>query len=398
MAQLTGRRIDAAPAGSRPFTAQEYAARIAATRALMAERGVDALCLVGPENIYYLAGLDHQGHFAFTMLVMPMDGEPRLVTRAMERETVTAQVPDCAHVPFADGASPADAAARAVHELTAAGATVAFELASMSLPVTVWRELGEKLSDRHLIDSSGLVESVRELKSPAEIGYVRDAAAISDRAAQAAVEAARPGVNERDVAAAVYDAMIRAGGEYPGFVPLVRSCETLLQEHVTWRDHVVTLGDALFVELAGVVARYHAPMSRMIYLGDAPAGTDLAANIACDGLEAVRLALRPGTTAGEVYAAWQHVVDDGLGHSHYRRHHCGYMTGIGFPPSWVGGSSVVGLRQGSDLEIRAGMVFHVLSWILGQQLADYVISDTVLVTTDGGEILTTTDRTPIIKH
>lgn len=397
MAQPTGRGVDAAPAGPRPFTAQEYAARMAATRALMAERGIDTLCLVGPENIYYLAGLDHQGHFAFTMLVVPMDGEPRLVTRAMERETVAAQVPDCVHVPFDDGASPAEAAAGTVHELTAGGATVAVELASTSLPVTVWRELGEQLFDRHLVDGSRMVESVREVKSPAEIAYARDAAAISDHAVEAAADAARPGVNERHVAAAVYDAMIRAGGEYPGFVPLVRSRENLLQEHVTWRDHVVTVGDALFVELAGVVARYHAPMSRLIYLGHAPAGTDVAATIACDGLEAVRSALRPGTTAGEVYTAWQRIVDAGLGHSRYRRHHCGYMTGIGFPPSWVGGSSVVGLRHDSDLVIRAGMVFHVLSWILGQPPADYVISDTMLVTNDGGELLTTVDRTPIIK-
>jgi len=99
-----------------------------------------------------------------------------------------------------------------------------------------------------------------------------------------------------------------------------------------------------------------------------------------------------------VYAAWQEVVDRGLGHDRYRRHHCGYLTGIGFPPSWVGGSAVVGLRHDSVLVIRAGMVFHVLSWLFGQEPADYVISDTVLVTADGGEILTTTDRTPIIRH
>ncbi|MBA3277297.1 MAG: hypothetical protein H0U22_00955 [Geodermatophilaceae bacterium] len=44
------------------------------------------------------------------------------------------------------------------------------------------------------------------------------------------------------------------------------------------------------------------------------------------------------------------------------------------------------------------MVFHVLSWILDQEPADYVVSDTVLVTPSGGELLTTTDRTPITKE
>ena len=72
------------------------------------------------------------------------------------------------------------------------------------------------------------------------------------------------------------------------------------------------------------------------------------------------------------------------------------FVGIGFPPSWVGGGAVVGLRRGGDLVIREGMVFHVLSWLLGQRPADYVVSDTILVTADGGELLTTTVREPIV--
>ena len=38
------------------------------------------------------------------------------------------------------------------------------------------------------------------------------------------------------------------------------------------------------------------------------------------------------------------------------------------------------------------MTFHVLSWLLDQEPADYVLSDTVLVTDDGGELLTTVPR------
>ena len=379
------------------FAAEEFATRLEATRDLMARRHLTTLCLVGPENVYYLSGLDHQGYFAFTMLVLPLTGRPLLITRAMELETVAAQAPDCLHIPFQDGADPAAAAAGAIRDATEAGGSVGVELASTYLPVTVWERLRAQLGGVRLTDGSGLVEAARAVKSTAEIDHVRRAAAISDASMTAGIAAVHPGVNERDVAAAIYDAMIRAGGEYPGFVPLVRSRDRLLQEHGTWRDHVVPAGSALFLELSGVSGRYHAPCSRMVYLGRPPEGTDVAAGIALDGLAAVREALRPGTVAAEVYAAWQKVVDSGLGHSRYRRHHCGYLTGIGFPPSWVGGSVVEGLRHDSDLEIRVGMVFHVLSWILDQEPADYVVSDTMLVTADGGEVLTTTDRSPITR-
>ena len=383
---------------TQPFPAEEYATRLAATRDLMAQRDLATLCLVGPENIYYLTGLNHQGHFAFTMLVLPLTGRPHLITRAMERPTVAAQAPGCLHVPFQDGDDPAATAAGVIREVTEPGSQIAVELGSTCLPVSDWERLRTHLSGVILVDGSGLVEAVRAVKSAAEVAYVRRAAAISDVALQAGIAATHPGVNEREVAAAVYGAMILAGGEYPGFVPLVRSADILLQEHVTWRDHIVLAGDALFIELSGVSGRYHAPCSRMVYLGEAPHGTDVAAGIALDGLEAVREALRPGAVAADVYAAWQKVVDTGLGHSRYRRHHCGYLTGIGFPPSWVGGGVVVGLRHNSEFEIRAGMVFHVLSWILDQEPADYVVSDTVLVTHTGGELLTTTDRTPITKE
>jgi Xaa-Pro dipeptidase len=236
----------------------------------------------------------------------------------------------------------------------------------------------------------------RAVKSETEIACIRRAAAISSSAMEAGLGAIRVGANETDVAAAIYSDLVRGGSEYPGMAPLIRFRDTLLQEHVTWRDRTIRPGDSVFVEMSASVGRYHAPLTRMAYLGEPPAGTEVAATIASDALTAVTDALVPGTPAGEVYAAWQRVVDKGLGHDRYRRHHCGYQVGIGFPPSWVGGPHVVGLRSDSTWPVRAGMTFHVLSWLLDQEPADFVLSDTVLVTDDGGQLLTDVTRQPIV--
>src|SRR5947208_1977638 len=104
------------------FTAQELERRIRAVRGTMQARDLAALLVAGPENIYYLVGLDHQGHFAFTLLVLPLEGKPLLVTRAMEGPTVAAQAPDCIHVTYADDEDPADAVVRALRQLRAGGA------------------------------------------------------------------------------------------------------------------------------------------------------------------------------------------------------------------------------------------------------------------------------------
>jgi Xaa-Pro dipeptidase len=48
------------------------------------------------------------------------------------------------------------------------------------------------------------------------------------------------------------------------------------------------------------------------------------------------------------------------------------------------------LRHDSNLELRAGMVFHLMSWLMhtGRE-GNYFVSDSALVTEDGGEVLTT---------
>ena len=150
------------------------------------------------------------------------------------------------------------------------------------------------------------------------------------------------------------------------------------------------------MELSASVARYHAPLSRMRTWAPAPPGSTRWRPTRSPGLTPCARAIGPGVTAGEVYAAWQAVVDERLGHSNYRRHHCGYVIGIGFPPSWSGTNVPVGLRAGSDLVLREGMVFHVFSWILGQAATDYGASDTAVVTTHGCELLTSTTREPSI--
>jgi Xaa-Pro dipeptidase len=60
---------------------------------------------------------------------------------------------------------------------------------------------------------------------------------------------------------------------------------------------------------------------------------------------------------------------------------------------------VVGLRHDGDLRLQAGMTFHLMSWLMGAGQAvarngDYFVSDTVLVTEQGCERLTTVSQAP----
>ena len=392
------------------FSEEEYDARVVKVRQAMRSHSpeIDALLITSPENIYYLIGLSHQGYFAFTMLVLPADGPPALLTRRMEQQTIAQQAPDVEHLGYGDEEDAGTVAMDAIKKLGLESASVGVDRSSMFFPAGVWEELEQGLPGVSWIDTSrspsiahryraGLVDQVRLVKSEAEIAYVRAAAAITDRATRAGLATAGVGVNEKEVAAEVYRAMILGGGEYPGFAPLVRSSETLMQEHATWRDRALKPGEKLFLELSAAQARYHAPLGRMCYIATAEPGAERVRQIALDAMHAVVASIRPGVETGSVYDRWQSVVDEGLGHGNLRRHHCGYTVGIGFPPSWVGSSTVLGIRPGGKVEIRAGMVFHLLSWITDADLGDYFASDTVVVGADGAEILTTTPHHLLIE-
>jgi Xaa-Pro dipeptidase len=391
------------------FPADEYAARMCRVRDLMAseDHDLDALIVTSPENIYYLIGLNHQGYFAFTMLVVPQAGEPSLLTRRMEAYTISQQAPDVSHIGYGDDEDAGDAAVAVLRGMGITRGRVGVDRSSMFLPAGVWEEMEQGLLGVQWVDISrtastatgfrtGLVDQVRLVKSDREMAYLRKAASISDRSVTAAMSTAGVGVNEMEVAAAAYREMILGGGEYPGFVPLIRSSETLLQEHSTWRDRHLMPGEALFVELSGASARYHAPLTRMAYLARAEPGAAQARLLAMEAFDAVVAKLRPGVVTGDVYAAWQEVIDQGLGPGRLQRHHCGYSVGIGFPPSWVGSSTVLGIRRGGRVEVAAGMTFHVLSWVTDPDLGDYFVSDTVIVASEGAEVVTTTPRHLVI--
>jgi Xaa-Pro dipeptidase len=189
--------------------------------------------------------------------------------------------------------------------------------------------------------------------------------------------------------------MIEAGGHPPGFGPFIRPGSRLGEEHATWGEGHYKKGEPVFLELSACVSRYHAPLGRLVHIGGIAARDAGIAGVVRQAFDATVAAIRPGTSAKAVYAAWQKVVDE-AGLAHYRRHHCGYCVGIGQPPSWTGGNSVMGLRHDSDLEIEAGMSFHILSWLMGSGRGDDFLSNTVLLGETGPEVLTRLKVGPIV--
>lgn len=376
-----------------PFDGQEYLRRREALQRVLDERGWDALVVSDPSNVYYLTGQNSYGYFATTLLVFTAGGETLLIARGFEGAVAERQ---CWRTRFVGIGDADDAATVLAAELAALGLAdrrIAIELDSMFLPPSVVFQLQAQLPNP-LLDGSGSVAGVRSIKSAAELELVRRAGAMSQTAAEAAFATAGAGVNEQQVAAETYRALIGAGSEPPAFPPLIRSTETLRMSHISWRDRELRDGDAVIVEVSGSASRYHAPHTRLGYVGSRPAGAVRATETAMRGMEAIAAAIRPGVAARDVYPAWFECVE-AAGLPQPPRVHIGYETGIGFPPSWMvlaGGNKPVSLRPTSDLVLAEGMVFHIFAWMVADPEHLAALSDTVIITERGCEFVTQTPR------
>ena len=99
-----------------PFSDAEIERRLTRVRAALAALRLDAAVFASPETIFYLTGLDHWGYFAPHLLVVPLEGKPVLVTRAMEKVTIEKQVKAAEFRGHSDSDTAADLAARVLAE------------------------------------------------------------------------------------------------------------------------------------------------------------------------------------------------------------------------------------------------------------------------------------------
>jgi len=373
------------------FPLTELNQRLTNTRQIMQERGLDALVVSVPENIYYLTGLDHWGFFACHVLVVPLQGSMALACRAMERITIENQVKNAEFYGHADTEELADYVVGILADRGLPSARLGIEKRSLFMTPRIYEMILAGAADADWVDGSGIIDELRLVKSPLEQEYTRKAAAAADTGTLAAIDAIKDGASDYEIAAECNRAMILAGSEYPGFGPFIRPTTRLGEEHTTWRGDVFHDGDAVFLEIGGAYRKYQAPMGRLVYVGSAPPGAEESAELAIRGMQAICDALKPGVSAGEVYQAWKDVAD-GAGLVDYHRHHCGYMVSIGFPPSWTGGSMVTSLAPGSTRVLKTGMTFHAHSWFTNTDVVDYFISNTVMLGDNGAENLTL--RTP----
>jgi Xaa-Pro dipeptidase len=364
------------------FPMAEYERRLTELRTRMAERRLDAVIISDPENLMYLTDYQTTGYSFFQALVVPLEDEPIFVTREMEASNVERRT-WCEKVrPYSDTGDAIQMISSTLKEQGLLHTYVGYERNSYFFPAYQQDRMRAVFTDGTLLDCFGIVEEGRVCKSVVELELMRKAALATEAGMRAGYEAARPGVNENEIAAAVCAAMFAAGSEYPAVLPYVTSGPRSMIGHATWEGRTVEPGDHVFLEVAGCLRRYHTAMMRTVIPDGEDASLVHAEERMTTALAAVRDFIRPGVTVSDVDMCVRDIINDNqVGARLVTR--AGYSIGIAFPPSWDEGY-IISLKQGDSTILKPGMTFHIIPWMWGVDGTRTVgISDTIHVTDQG---------------
>jgi len=386
------------------FDVVEYKERLEKTKRRMADSGMEVLIVTDPANMNYLTGFDgwsfyvHQGLIVIADQSEPIwfgrgqDGNAARLTTWLKEENIRAYTDDYVQSLVKH---PMDFVADILKEKGCAGKVIATEMDTYYYTAKCQERLLLGLPNARFKDGTNLVNWVKIVKSETELGYMRKAARIVEKAMQAAVDSIAEGIRQCDAAANVYHAQISGteeyGGDYASIVPLMPSGIRTSTPHLSWTDEPYRNGDTVLVEIAGCYRRYHCPLSRTVIIGDAPQKVRDLASVVVEGIRETLAAIKPGITCEEVERVWAgSIAKSGF----IKDSRVGYSMGLNYPPDW--GEHTASLRPGDKTIMQPNMTFHFMPGIWLEDCG-VDISESIRITETGVETFTAFPRKLIVK-
>jgi Xaa-Pro dipeptidase len=264
------------------FSKAEYERRYAALRAKMREAKLDCIIAPGGPSHWSFGGamLWLTGHWEWHALssyvLVPLEGEATMIysmggthAEAVRRQ-VTVAVQDVRH---SRNGQYAQVMVERLTELRLDRSRIGLmEIDPRHgdyLPVNQYNVLREKLPDAELVFTKGLLHELLSIHSAEELDCVRKAGALCQRAMEAMVARAKPGVKEYELRAAAGAAILDGGGDIDfliiGSTPMDDPAMIFGNPRPSGR--VLKQGDIVNMELAAGYRGYTAQIGSPICLG-----------------------------------------------------------------------------------------------------------------------------------
>lgn len=359
--------------------------RLAALRALLDERSLDAILLSRIANKRYYSGFrlgDAEGPtsgYAGTLLV----SRKRTLILADSRYTEQAQAeaPDWELI----------STVRALHE-ELPPILLDLEIEALGLEAQVvthaeWAALAAAAPgvELHAIDEELIPLRIR--KTPDEVAAIERACALTDACFTHLVDWIRPGMTEREIAWEIEGFFRANGAEGLAFDTIVLAGPRAAMPHGRPSEATVEPGNVLLIDFGCIVDGYRSDMTRTLFVGDVPDDIRRWHDAVREAQALATAGLRHGVNGQEVDAvARERIAREGVEpYGHGLGHGIGLQTHE--PPS---------LRRTAPYTIEAGMVFSVEPGIYLPGVTGIRIEDIVALEATGPRLLTHSPREPLV--
>lgn len=383
------------------FRSDEFERRQARCRQAIHARGLDALLMFKQESMYYLTGYDTSGYLYFQAMVMDGDGRLILLTRSGDLASArqTSILPDKDIRIWVDraGANPGMEIRALLADLGLAGKKIGVEYHAIGLTAFRGKLLDAALNDFcDRVDASDLIDDARQVKSEAELAYVRQSARLTQSALETANRLSVPGATLAQVRAGMLAAVVEAGADPPGVRwPIGCGQGALVVRYFTGSGEARIGADDQITHEIGVPYRHYYTASMHLVATGRVDPRQRAMFAACrDALDACEEAMRPGRTFGDIYTTHANILA-GAGYNGMILNTCGYPLAATFPPTWVEQPIIC---RDHPLVLEAGMVvfLHMILQDHDHGLA-MSLGETVLVTEGACERLTQAPRHLVVN-
>jgi Xaa-Pro aminopeptidase len=362
-----------------PFTAQDYAARMARSTAAARAAELDGLLVSPGPDLVWLTGYQPPAVTErLTLLVLAAGREPALIVPALERPDAQA-APGAAALSLADWRDGADPYELAGPRLAGDGrfgvsdSTWALHLLGLQRARPGVRF--EALSD--------CLPMLRAIKDTHELDRLAAAGAAADAAYQEILGVPFAGRRENDVAADLAGLLRRFGHEQVDFT-VVGSGPNGANPHHEAGPRVIEVGDTVVLDFGGLKHGYGSDTTRTVTVGPPSDEVRTVHEVVRRAQQAAFEAVRPGVSCQEIDRVARRVIID-AGYGERFIHRTGHGIGVTThePPYLV---------EGEELPLVPGMCFSIEPGVYLPGRFGVRIEDIVTVTADGGRRLNNTSH------
>lgn len=344
------------------------AGRLGALRALLDDHELGAIVVTAPANVRYLTGYVGSNGTA----VVSRD-DAVLLTDSRYAVSARAQVTD-AEVVIGSRDLLGDIA-RIAKDL-AGGRAVGVEAETVTV---AWHDRFTDRLEGAPHPTRGLVEGLRMVKDAGEIALMRRAAAVADAALAHVLAEGIVGRTEREVAFALYGAMLDRGAEDLSFPTIVAAGPRGARPHAVPGPDRIPPDTLVVIDMGAIVDGYCSDMTRTVATGTLPAELEQIYTVCLAAQEAALAAARPGISGADLDAvAREHIAAAGFG-DHFG-HGLGHGVGLEI-------HEAPGVRPTATEELRAGMAITIEPGIYLEGTGGVRIEDLVILTDDGCDII-----------